>query len=192
MDELELVGPAAIAERIALDHNLWAAITFRRGELSDGLARIVGELEVADTPRRYVIVAASNSTEVIQNIVLHPHDTVVFVTGVEDLAREELEALDRKRNALLERTLLVCTNQEGLRNLALHAPNIYSWFAGQCFQFDVAEGVMNVQERLESLRNHYRLSDTEVVERAAAGRLPPEPAFVEWLTLLGRGDLLGA
>ena len=192
MDELELAGPATIAERVTLDRDLWAAIAFREGELPAGLARIVGELEAADTARDCVIVAASSSTEVIQNIEPHPRDKIILVTGIEDLVRGELEALDLKRNALLGRTLLFCTNREGLKRLASHAPNIYSWFAGQCLQFDAAEGVMNVQERLESLRNHYRLSDADVVERAVAGQLPPEPAFVEWLTLLGRGDLLGS
>ena len=43
--------------------------------------------------------------------------------------------------------------------------------------------------RLESLRVRMGLTDAEVIARAQAGRLPPDPEYAEWLVLLGREDL---
>ncbi len=49
-----------------------------------------------------------------------------------------------------------------------------------------AERVARVQE----LEKHYHLSSDSVIESAKVGTLPPSPHFVEWLVLLGRGDLV--
>jgi hypothetical protein len=46
------------------------------------------------------------------------------------------------------------------------------------------------QERLADLESHFQISGSEVIAQAEAGTLPPEPHFVEWLVLLGRGDLV--
>lgn len=45
------------------------------------------------------------------------------------------------------------------------------------------------RQRLEALATHYGMSDEEVIERAESDRLPTDPQLVEWLVLLGRGDL---
>jgi hypothetical protein len=47
-----------------------------------------------------------------------------------------------------------------------------------------------IADRLDQLTTHYRLSDTQVIERAANGDLPADPEFVEWLILLGRSELV--
>jgi hypothetical protein len=41
-----------------------------------------------------------------------------------------------------------------------------------------------------ALRRWSGLEDLEVIRRAEAGTLSPDPEYAEWLTLLGRGDLL--
>lgn len=46
-----------------------------------------------------------------------------------------------------------------------------------------------IAERLRQLREHYGLTDEDVLSQATQGTLSPEPEFVEWLILLGRGDL---
>ena len=45
------------------------------------------------------------------------------------------------------------------------------------------------ESRVSELALHYGTSNVEIVLKAESGELPPEPQFVEWLVLLGRGDL---
>lgn len=72
------------------------------------------------------------------------------------------------------------------------APNLASWIAGSIWHLvgTRALSAAETEERLVALRQRTGLSDDEVVGRSEAGRLPPDPEFAEWLTLLGRGDLL--
>lgn len=46
------------------------------------------------------------------------------------------------------------------------------------------------QETLRTFREHFGMTDADVVERRLAGTLLGDPEFAEWLFLLGRGDLL--
>lgn len=45
-------------------------------------------------------------------------------------------------------------------------------------------------ERLRQLCDFYGLNNDEIIEKARKRELPAEPEFVEWLALLGRGDLV--
>ncbi|MCP5118174.1 MAG: hypothetical protein GY953_45755 [bacterium] len=47
-----------------------------------------------------------------------------------------------------------------------------------------------IEQRLAQLRNHYHLSDEDVVQRATDRSLSGEPEFAECLVLLGKGDLI--
>lgn len=47
-----------------------------------------------------------------------------------------------------------------------------------------------IEARLVALRNHYGMSDDELLTRVADEELPVEPEHAEWLVLLGRSDLL--
>lgn len=49
----------------------------------------------------------------------------------------------------------------------------------------------DIEKRLVAMREHYELSDEEVVAKALDGTLPPDPNYCEWLVLLGRSDLIG-
>lgn len=45
------------------------------------------------------------------------------------------------------------------------------------------------QQRIWSFEDRYGLTSAEIIKRAEAGKLPPDPEYGEWLRLLGRGDL---
>ncbi len=47
-----------------------------------------------------------------------------------------------------------------------------------------------VRDRLFALVAHYKMTSDEILEKAKAGTLPPDPHFSEWLILLDRGDLI--
>jgi hypothetical protein len=49
-----------------------------------------------------------------------------------------------------------------------------------------------IEQRLAALRAWASCGDAEVIQLAETGQLPRDPEYAEWLTLLGRGDLLGS
>ncbi|HEY4241292.1 MAG TPA: hypothetical protein VGM88_15835 [Kofleriaceae bacterium] len=192
MSALKVAGASAIADLVSLHPEIWAAVTFREGELDIALALLAAEFEGVDPPRDSVMIRARGPIELIDAVLTRSADTVFLIVGLEKWSSDDAMILDGKRNALEGRTVLFCTNDDGLTKLAEFAPNVYSWLGGQCLRYDASEGVMNVEERLVSLRTHYALSDADVEQLAREGKLPAEPAFVEWLVLIGRGDLIGS
>jgi hypothetical protein len=86
---------------------------------------------------------------------------------------------------------VILTSEAGLRELAAEAPNFWSWVSSRVWIVEPLAGQLDSEARLSSLRHGTGLSDAEVLQRAEAGTLAPDPVFAEWLVLLGRGDLLG-
>lgn len=80
-----------------------------------------------------------------------------------------------------------------ISELCQSAPNIRSFIGGSIFLLGPDEGIMTEEERqrrLEELARHYQLDNEQVIRMGEGRSLPPEPQFVEWLVLLGRGDLV--
>ncbi len=44
--------------------------------------------------------------------------------------------------------------------------------------------------RISALQAHFQLLTKDMVALAESGKLPTDPQFVEWLVLIGRGDLV--
>jgi hypothetical protein len=86
---------------------------------------------------------------------------------------------------------VIVTSEASVQVLAAEAPSFWSWVGGQAWSLVPDVGHLDVEARLRSLREGTGLRDTDVIERAEAGTLAPDPVFAEWLVLLGRGDLLG-
>src|SRR5207249_3604055 len=123
-----------------------------------------------------------------------PGDDVVVLFAAGDLDANAWSSLDLMRSAL-ERTgpVILWMTPDAVGGLTEFAPNIRSFIGPSIFVAGPEGGMMNEQEqqkRLEELRQHYRLTDEEIVRKAQSKALPPEPHFVEWLVLLGRGDLV--
>jgi hypothetical protein len=105
---------------------------------------------------------------------------------------EQIRALDGDRTSLVggPPTALVGLDTD-LARFATLAPHTWSWVGPDLWELDVAEGQLDVEARLRSLREGTGLDDDEVIARAERGELPAEPMWAEWLALLGRGDLVG-
>jgi hypothetical protein len=123
-----------------------------------------------------------------------PSDDVVFLTAIEELSPEKWSALDLMRSALERRgPIVLWLSAEGFAGLSEFAPNIRSFIGPSIFIAGPDGGAMTDEERknrLNELATHYGQTDSDVLRKAALGELPPEPHFVEWLVLLGRGDLV--
>jgi hypothetical protein len=123
-----------------------------------------------------------------------PEDDAVILFAGADLEAGEWSSLDSMRSALERRgPVVLWMAPDAVARLTQFAPNIRSFIGTSIFVAGPEGGLMTEEEkqtRLEQLRQHYRVGDEEIIRRAESGELPPEPHFVEWLVLLGRGDLL--
>jgi hypothetical protein len=129
-------------------------------------------------------------TEALQE----PNDDAVILSGGIGLTPEEWSSLDMMRS-VLERTgpVILWLAPDDIANLTQFAPSIRSFIGAGIFVAGPDGGVMTESERqarLKELRQHYGMRDEEIVQRASSKALSPEPEFVEWLVLLGRGDLV--
>ena len=132
--------------------------------------------------------------EELREALQQPGDDAVVLTAGADLPPEKWSSLDVMRSAL-ERVgpIVLWMVPNAVASLTELAPNIRSFIGSSIFMAAPDGGIMTEAERqtrLAELAQHYGLSNEEIVRRAESRELPPEPHFVEWLVLLGRGDLV--
>jgi hypothetical protein len=119
----------------------------------------------------------------------------VVISGLGSWTASEWAHFDHLRSRFTrdERTALVL-GRAAFERLMQEAPNFSSWLGASAVTYQPDSSTLSEEERrrrLEALRAWSGLSDEAVLARAAAGTLPGEPEFAEWLVLLRRGDLLG-
>ncbi len=116
--------------------------------------------------------------------------TTVLLHGFESWSSDELKALDLNRSKLETGAfLLFAMDQATLGRFFEAAPNLRSYIGGNVFEIGGDPSEMTNEEvnaRLVELRDHYRMTDEDVVAGVYAGTVRPEPHFAEWLILLGR------
>ena len=184
-----------IARRLEMrgEHS-WLAILSPLSDPTAACDDLGTELEsLLQMPVR-VVSLKSSSFDRLREQLHQPEDDTVILFASADLEAGEWSSLDTMRSAL-ERTgpIVLWIAPDAVAQLTQLAPNIRSFIGSSIFLAGPEPGIMSDKERenrLEELRQHYQLSDQEIVRRAKAKELPPEPHFVEWLVLLGRGDLV--
>jgi len=148
---------------------------------------------VLQKPAR-VIQLEPSTFEELRETLHQPDDDAVVLSGGEGLTPEKWRWLDIMRSALERKgPVILWLAPNDIANLAEFAPNIRSFIGGSIFLAGPDGGIMTEterQERLKELSEHFGFSGDEAVRKAVAKELPHEPEFVEWLVLLGRGDLV--
>lgn len=165
-----LVEAAAVPEVIA--------------ELGEELAAFDDELAIE--------ILGPGSGELLLREFARPTREVVVVDAA-GYSDRDWGLLDRRRSSLARAGLLVfVTTPESFEKLMQTAPNLASWLGAFVFeQAPSAPGNADARElRLAALRAWAQRSDHDVIVAATLGFLPADPAYAEWLVLLGRGDLL--
>lgn len=116
---------------------------------------------------------------------------VVVVVGLERMDAAALAALDLRRNRMVGGASVVLVMPEGfVPAVRRYMPNTWSLIGPRGWWVESTGSALDVDERLASLRERYGLTDDQLVAEAERGELPLDPPMVEWLVLLGRGDLL--
>jgi len=121
-------------------------------------------------------------------------DAAVLMHGFASWANDQFVSLDVNRSRLETGSfLLFLVDQQTAGRFLSHAPNIRSFLGANIFETAPDLSTMSpeeVEHRLDQLRTHYGLTDSEVIDRATRGDLSSEPHFAEWLVLLERSDLV--
>ena len=146
-----------------------------------------------ERPVRIVDAGRVSITELRQDIRTPPDD-IVLLTGLDGFDEASWAALDLNRSGL-ERpgAIIMWLSSSAVLTLSRHASSVRSFVGGSFFALGPQGGIMSGEERdrrLNELAEHFQLSSEHVLGMAQAGQLPPDPLFVEWLVLLGRGDLV--
>lgn len=190
-------GAAEIADAASMAPDSWVLVVTVAERLQEASGDLADELRLAlrdeDGGGFCTLVRASSAPgKLVDELAVAPPG-VVLLTGVEGLDDEPIRDLDLRRNRLVGvASFVILTTEPGAEHVARLAPNLWSLVGAKVFRLDLSAGRMDVDARLASLRDAAGFGDDELVHRAVAGELPPDPLFAEWLVLLGRGDLLGA
>ncbi|HXB71676.1 MAG TPA: hypothetical protein VNY05_25795 [Candidatus Acidoferrales bacterium] len=169
-------------------------VVLRPAEEGGALENFVAGLSsVLDEPVR-VVHTFGSSFEKLRSDLNESKSDPALITDLDQADADYWSAMDVNRSALLrEGAVVLWLSSFGLANLCGYAPNIRSFVGGSIFNLGTDGEAMTLDERdlrIAELESHFELKSADVIKRGESGVLPTEPHFVEWLVLLGRGDLV--
>jgi len=102
--------------------------------------------------------------------------------------------LDTLRSLLQrEHRAVLVLSESAARHVFREAPHFARLFTGSVWDLAPEPDEMSAADRfdrLASLERWANLSTSDMISRAEARALPPDPEYAEWLVLVGRSDLL--
>jgi hypothetical protein len=174
--------------------NAWMVAVADRPSVASSLRAEIERLSgPKDTPP--LVVTIDSAGALFEAAHAHPSGTMIVI-GAAMFSVDDWRSLDSNRSRLMRDDLTVLILDEpSAGRLENVAPNLASWVGGRVWQLagDAAVPVLSpseIEQRLAALRAWAGRRDAEVIQLAEAGQLPRDPEYAEWLTLLGRGDLL--
>ena len=160
----------------------------------NSIADVRDELEVALNATVRVVTAGTAPVHKLVSTITERSDDIVLICDLDGWGDNDWAAFDIQRSALERRgAMMFVLSAASLLRLSNIAPNIRSYIGGSIFQLASAGGILTNPERdsrIKDLESHYGISSQDVIEKAEQHALALDPNFVEWLVLLGRGDLV--
>ena len=153
--------------------------------LSDEISALDGEVAATGTV---------TSGAALEDFVRAHARGIAIVIGASAFTDADWRRVDVNRTRLERRgTTVLVLDAASIEHLENKAPNLASWIGGNIWRLERAKPLdaAALEQRLVALRGWSGLEDSEIIRRAEAGTLPSDPEYAEWLTLLGRGELLG-
>ncbi len=152
------------------------------------------ELSIQTGDSLLAIERDEGGLDIVLEKIRTANEPVIVISGLEQWSDHDFSALDINRSRLETGAFVIfAVDLETAARLLDRAPNIRSLIGANVFIWAPDPARMlpgEIEVRLRQLRDHYGKSDDEILDEASAGTLSPEPQFVEWLILLGRGDLV--
>lgn len=163
----------------------------RPGEAGDASAEVDLELRTLDGELTLDTLHPPDAEGLLRGWAARKEDALLV--EAEAFQEEDWRLLDRRRSDLARDGVTVfLIDASSLEALMRGAPNLASWMGGNAFAREAEEASDDGwrSQRLDALRAWSGLTDEAMLAEAAAGTLPRDPEYAEWLVLLGRGDLL--
>jgi len=118
----------------------------------------------------------------------------IMVASLDAWPPDAWARLDALRSLLQRehRTVLVLS-ESAAQHVFRQAPHFARLFTGSVWELAPEPEEMSEADRLDrvaSLERWASLSTPDMITRAEAKTLPPDPEYAEWLALVGRSDLL--
>jgi len=172
----------------------WFILIAPPGEGEAGVEPFAEELEAFLGREPRVLDITGFLVDDLRSKLQDPPDDPVILLGFNERSGEFWSSIDVNRSGL-ERSggIIFWLSAKGVSELCTYAPNVRSFVGGSIFVVGREGSEMSPEERRGRLRDlaaYFRMNDDEVIRLAEARKLPAEPEFVEWLVLLGRGDLV--
>lgn len=156
-------------------------------------ASLTIELETLTSSSVRMIVQSTLQIGDLRNALHSPsNDIAIVVAG--KWTESDWTAFDINRSAFERRgTLLSWMTVDQLGELADVAPNIRSFIGTSIFSLGPDGSAMTEADRsrrISELESHYSMTSEQIQRAAQAGQMLSQPHAIEWLILLGRGDLI--
>ncbi|TMQ04605.1 MAG: hypothetical protein E6J90_51030 [Deltaproteobacteria bacterium] len=174
--------------------NAWLVVVTDRPSVASSLRDEIERLRGPDEESPVVMTIASVG-DLFKAVHAHPRGTMIVI-GAAMFSVDHWRSLDANRTRLMRNDITILILDEvSAGRLEDVAPNLASWIGGRVWRLaaETAAPVLSpseIEQRLAALRSWAGRGDAEVIHLAEAGQLPHDPEYAEWLTLLGRGDLL--
>jgi hypothetical protein len=192
----DIQSPFQIAQRIELrgaNEHSWAVVLSGFPAQDVQTASLTIELETLTSGRVRTIVQPTLQIGDLRDALHSPSDDIAIV-ALGNWTEEEWMVFDINRSAF-ERsgTILLWMTTDQLGKLADAAPNIRSFIGASIFLLGPDGSAITEVERsrrISELEAHYAMTSKQMLEAAQAGQILSEPQAIEWLILLGRGELI--
>jgi predicted nucleic acid-binding protein len=139
-------------------------------------------------------LSANDETNVFVEQIIQATEDYLILWNFEQWDKNNWYEFDCMRSSLMrKRGVVLILSADSAKTMFSYAPNIVSWLGSRVYSFlkdTELLSVKEIQERLATLREWSGLTDSQIIEMAEIGTLPPEPEYAEWLVLLERGDLI--
>jgi hypothetical protein len=186
-----------IARRLEIrgdDSSSWVVVLTPLEDREKELEGLRADLSSLLQKNARVINLKGNTFDRLREDLHRPANDIVILTAIVDLTPDKWSSMDLMRSAL-ERMgpIIFWMSMSAFSQLSAFAPNIRSFIGPSIFALGPEGGIMTENERqnrLEDLIRHYGKSNEEIIRMGELKELPRDSHFVEWLVLLGRGDLV--
>jgi hypothetical protein len=192
----DIQSPFQIAQRVELrgatEHS-WAVVLSDSPTRDVQSAPLTIELETLTSSRVRAIVQPTLEISALRIALRSPSNDIAIVV-IGNWTQEDWTTFDINRSAL-ERsgTILLWMTIDQLGKLAGAAPNIRSFIGASIFSLGPDGSAMTEVDRsrrISELEAHYAMTSKQMLEAARAGQILSEPQAIEWLILLGSGELI--
>ena len=181
-----------LTRMLPMKPSAWLVVVVELENREQVISELLDELNAAELPNRRIRVVEDKDRWIAQ--MLDSLLDIVILDGFEHWSEKDWQEADYLRSRLSRPGPQVWILQLNCVNdLVRFAPNLASFIGGNVFAVDPEVGLLpkaEIATRLDQYRNHYGMTDEVLVEKASTRVLAWEPELAEWLTLIGRGELI--